>query len=164
MRDAAGPMDELVEDLCSKDPATRTSARRYLIVRGPEAIPSLVSLLRAPEQHVRWEAAKTLEGIAHPSAVVAMVEALADPDGDVCWVAAGALVAIGESALKPLFVRLTCEPSPAQPAPDQLYQGAHHVLHRLAQQTGSCKYDELLNALSHEDPELAVPQAAAKLL
>jgi hypothetical protein len=74
------------------------------------------------------------------------------------------LVATREAALKPLLERLTCKPSPTLPLSDQLYQGAHHVLHRLAQRTGSDKYGELLSALDQEDPELAVPSAAEKLL
>jgi HEAT repeat protein len=164
MSSPAESIAELVDNLRDKDGVMRASARRHLVALGAPAVPALVELLRAPAQHVRWEAAKALEALAAPSAAPALVEALADPDSDVSWVAATALVAIGAPGVQPLLRRLAGKPAPDQPLPDAMYRGAHHVLHSLSKRTGDQRFDRLLEALGREDPELSVPVAAQELL
>jgi HEAT repeat protein len=164
MPESAEPFQELIESLRVEDVVERAGARRYLITIGAPAVPALTVLLHDPQQHVRWEAAKVLEGIADPSAAPALVEALADQDDDVSWVAAAALAAIGARGLKPLLERLACKPHPGQPRSEALYRGAHHVLHQLSARTDDRRFDRLQESLGEESPELSVPLAAEELL
>ncbi len=161
MSDALGHnVDRLVAALGSKNPGERQAARKALVEVGRPAVPPLLTALGSTEQHLRWEAAKTLAGIAHPDAAERLVDALADKDGDVRWVVAEALIALGRDAVKPLLKALT-----TSEAPQRIYRGAHHVLHDLA------KHEPLrsllvpvLEAYGHPEPELAIPNAAEKAL
>ena len=61
----------LIDGLHSTDAASRSHARHQLVAIGRGNISALVKLLGSPVQHVRWEAAKVLEGIGDPAAVPA---------------------------------------------------------------------------------------------
>jgi len=153
-------VDQLVAALASKNPAERQAARGALVEVGRAAVGPLLVALHAPEQHLRWEAAKTLGGIAHPDAAERLVEALGDKDGDVGWVVAEALIALGRDAVKPLLTALITSEN-AQ----RLYRGAHHVLHDLAQRPSFRPLLlPVLAAYDHPEPELADPNAAEKAL
>ena len=153
-------VDELVAALGSKNAGERQAAREALIRIGRPALPPLLNALAAKQQHLRWEAAKTLTGIAHPGAAAKLVDALADKDPDVRWVVAEALIALGRDALEPLLTALT-----TSEASQRIYRGAHHVLHDLAQRKPLRPLLlPVLKAYDHPEPELAIPNAAKKAL
>jgi HEAT repeat protein len=153
-------VDKLVAALASKNPAERQAARGALVEVGRPAVEPLLVALHAPEQHLRWEAAKTLTGIAHPDAAERLVEALGDKDGDVRWLVAEALIALGRDAVKPVLRALITDE-----ASQRIYQGAHHVLFDLAQRESLRPLLlPVLEAYRHPEPELAVPNAAEKAL
>ena len=162
MNEAAKPIDELIEDLCSKNPATRTRAQEESILRGSQAVPSLVHLLRAPEQHLRREAAKTLEGIADPSAARGRWwRHLVTADSDVSWVAAGALVATGEAALKPLFTRLIFKPDPARASIRSIVPGGAPRSLSAGRERAASRRENCSAPGSRKTRNVAVPAAAA---
>jgi HEAT repeat protein len=153
-------MDQLVAELGSKDAVVRQKARTALVNIGVAAVPSLLNALDAPLQHTRWEAAKSLVGIADPSAAERLIAALGDIDSDVRWVAGEALIALGRDALKPLLATLT-----NSDLPGGTYQGAHQVLHELAKSTDlTSLLEPVLKALDQPEPQMAVPLAAEKAL
>ena len=152
--------DQLVADLGSKDAVERRDARAALVQIRSAAVPSLLYALDAPQQHVRWEAAKALAEIADPSAAERLVVALGDKDSDVRWVAGEALIALGGDCVRPLLTTLT-----KSDLPDGVYQGAHHVLHDLVKRGDLASLLEpVLKAFDQPEPEIAVPLAAAEAL
>lgn len=152
-------IDEHVKSLTSPDAVARRIGREQLVKIGAPAVAAVVELLKHPQQHARWEACKTLEGIAHPTAAPALVEAMADADQDVCWVAGAALIPLGREGLEPLLVALMDKERVAR-----LQAAAHHVAHELVQRNMAEILSPLLEALSGPDIELAVPLAAEKTL
>ena len=160
----AGASEQKVKDLMAafddEDIAKRQQAREALVELGSAAVPGLLAALGDPRQHVRWEAAKTLEGIADPVAADALVQALGDDDFDVRWVAAEALIALRRDALKPLMRGLTSSRDS-----EGMYKAAHHVIHHLASRGEQASLLEpLLEAFDEAEPELAVPVAADRAL
>jgi hypothetical protein len=153
----------LIDCLRSPDATSRTRARLQLVAMGSAATPSLITLLKDPNQHVRWEGAKALGGLADPQAVPALIDALGDPDRDVSWVASEALEATGERVVPALLHRLDGGPQPGQQPPDRLYRGAHQVLERFAKR-GTHRYDRMLAALQAEEAEMHVPITAEAML
>ena len=91
----------LVNGLRNKRPSAR-KAREQLIAIGHAAMIPLLHKLTDSTEHVRWEAAKTLQGIGDPAAADALAETLADESDDVRWVAGEALISLGWE------VRSTC--------------------------------------------------------
>jgi hypothetical protein len=149
-------ISELIAALASPSPVARRKAREALVALGKPAVPSLIQLLSHRKPHVRWEAAKTLGGIADPIAAFALVNALKDRDGDVRWLAAEGLAALGRDALPPLLAALI-DPSNS----DWLCEGAHHVCHVLVRKRGLGPIlRPLLAALEQTEPKVASPLAA----
>ena len=157
-------VNSLIECLKSTNAVSRSHARHHLLAIGHSAVPALVKLLTDPVQHVRWEAAKVLGGIADVAAVPALIDALGDSDNDVAWVAGEALGAIGERAAPALLRRLASKPQPGEPSPDRLYRGAHPVFDVLARRRADHRFDRLLKALQAEEAEIHVPLAAEAIL
>ncbi len=152
--------EKFVVALANKDGAERIKAREALMQIGPSAVTELLEALGAPQQHVRWEAAKILTAIADPSAADKLLEALGDEDSDVRWVVGEALIALRQAGLRPLLAELT----KSQDSED-LYKAAHHVLHDLANNTELAPIVKpVLDALGQSEPELAVPIAAERAL
>lgn len=152
-------VDELVKTLSSPDAVVRRKGREQLVKFGEPAVAALVELLKHPQQHVRWEACKTLEGIAHPAAAQSLVEVLADADKDVCWVAGAALIALKRDGVEPLLEALMDKDRVAG-----LQPGSHHVAHELVRSELGEVLAPLLAALSGPDVELTVPVVAEKIL
>ena len=124
MSDSSEPnVDQLLAALAGKDVVERQKARNSLGEIGAAAVPGLITALDANQQHVRWEAAKTLTEIADPTAADALVQALGDEDTDVRWVAGEAMIALKRDAVKPLLNSLTKSQDS-----EGLYKAAHHVL------------------------------------
>jgi HEAT repeat protein len=152
--------EEFVVALANKDGAERIKAREALIEIGPSAVTELLKALGAPQQHVRWEAAKTLTAIADPSAADKLLEALGDEDSDVRWVVGEALIALRHAGLRPLLAGLTKSQDS-----EGLYKAAHHVLQVLANNADLAPIVRpVLDALDQSEPELAVPVAAERAL
>ncbi len=148
-----------IQALSSSDAVARQKGRQELVRLGGSAVRPVVDLLKHPLQHVRWEACKTLEGIAHPSAAGPLVEALADSDRDVCWVAGTALIPLGRDGLKALLVALLDKDRVMV-----LQPGSHHVVHELSRGELKECVGPLLEALSGPEVELTVPVAAERIL
>ena len=148
-----------IQALSSPDAVARQKGRHELVRLGSSAVPAVVDLLKHPLQHVRWEACKTLEGIANSSAAGPLVEALGDSDKDVCWVAGAALIPLGREGLEALLVALLDKDRVMI-----LQPGSHHVVHELAQGELKECVAPLLAALSGPEVELTVPVAAEKIL
>ena len=149
----------LIADLANDDAGVRMAARAGLAEVGPAAVEALNVSLLDPQQHVRWEAAKTLEAIADVSAATALVAALHDEDADVRWVAGEALVALGGGALPPLLSELIRHSHSSD-----FCRGAHHVLHDLAKAGHGELLSPVIQALDGPEPGVAAPPMAFKLL
>ena len=153
-------VEQLVAELADKDGVRRLDGRKALVRVGSSAVPSLLTALGDRRQHVRWEAAKTLAGIADPAASEMLVQALGDEDSDVRWVAGEALIALKRNALKPLLNGLTKSQDS-----EGFYTSAHHVMHDLSQHSDlGPLLESVLKALDQSEPEVAVPLAAERAL
>jgi len=118
----------LMTDLGEKNEIARERARNKLIHFGKAATPLLLEGLRRPEVIVRWETSKIFCDVRDLRAAGPLVVALEDENIGVQWVAAEALIAQGPEVIPPLLKALIADPESLL-----LRQGAHHVLHDLAQ-------------------------------
>jgi HEAT repeat protein len=97
-------LESLMDLLASKNGATRLKARKSLVALGKPAVPSLNRTLQnSKEDHVRWEAAKTLGAIGDIRAIPSLVKALEDNNSDVTWLVAEALRKFKKIAWPPLL-------------------------------------------------------------
>jgi HEAT repeat protein len=149
----------LIEDLAKEDATARMTARTALVDLGRPATAALVTSLLDPRQHVRWEAAKSLESIADASTAPALVSALHDEDPDVRWVAGAALVAIGGTALPSLLGGLIRHSRSVD-----FCRGAHHALRDLADAGHRELLTPVIRALDGPEPGVAAPPMALKAL
>ena len=85
-------IDSLVAALASPDRVTRQTARETLVDLGHAAVGPTIPLLNDRNDHVRWEAAKTLAEIGDPAAAEALVKTLEDRDAGIRWLAATGLI------------------------------------------------------------------------
>ena len=145
----------LISDLGSKDGIVRVRARKSLVAIGKPAIGLLVEALASKKELVRWEAAKAIGQIDDPTATQALVKALEDDMFDVRWLAAEALIIIGQEALVPLLQALSRHS-------DSLWlrEGAHHVVHDLADGKITEVLRPVLTALEDIEPSVEAPLAA----
>lgn len=116
----------LIARLQSADGAERKHAREALGKIGKPTVPYITSLLNHPDEHVRWEACKTLERIRDPRTAKALAEMLLDDDMDVRWVAADALIELEHHAIEPVLEMIEFHFDSVI-----LREGVHHVLHSL---------------------------------
>lgn len=153
-------IDQLVAQLGDENPAARNQARAALVQIGAPVVPALLGALDAPQDHVRWEAAKSLAEIADPSAAQRLAQALGDENEDVRWVAADALAALGKAAVKPLLSALT-----AGDLPDGMRQSARHVVRELSKRRELAPLlAPVLEAFKEPEQGIALPVAAEKAL
>ena len=150
---------DLLSQLESDDAATRLAARTKLGEIGTAAGEGLRTCLYDPQQHVRWEAAKTLAVIADPLAAPALVHALDDEDPDVRWVAGEALIALGKTGLPALLMGLIRHSNSVG-----FLRAAHHVLHDLAPKHSDVPLSEVLSAIDAAEPAIAAPPTALTVL
>jgi hypothetical protein len=122
-------------------------------------VPALISTLRLPSEHARWEAAKALGEIGNPRAAPALVKALEDEKAAVRWLAATALIGLGRDALVPLLQGL-------EGHSDSIWfrDGAHHVLHSLIRDGVAGEAVPVLEALENLEPRVEAPIAAYHVL
>jgi len=153
-------MDQFLDDLKHRDATLRERAREHLVAIGRPATPGLVDLLTHTEQHVRWEAGKTLAGIADPAGAAPLSDALADEDPDVRWVAAMALIALNGVGVRAVLDHLI----EVRDAPWS-YAGAHHVISHHCRSELEPILRPIVDALTQiDEPEAAVPIEAKKAL
>jgi HEAT repeat protein len=149
----------LIESLPSKSSAVREKSRKQLVDIGHAAVIPLLRTLKDPIEHVRWEAAKTLDAIGDPAAADALVEALDDASDDVRWVAAQALIALGWDAAKQVLISLLRNADS-----NGVCAGAHHVLSNFAKRKSGQFLKPVVNCLQGYEPGVCVPPAALTAL
>ena len=117
-------------------------ARRALIGLGKLAEPAWIDLLKHPDSHIRWEAARGLGDIGDARASAILVEGLLDSNYAVRWATADVLARLGECAvpaiLKFISYRILNEGS---------RQAAYHALHGIKSRETRKRLEPLLNAL-----------------
>jgi HEAT repeat protein len=132
----------LVNSLDSKDGRIRVRARQFLVSIGPKAVPALVEALSSNDEHIRWEAAKSLGQIGDPTATQILIKALDDKVFEVRWLAAEGLASIGQPAIVPLLRRLIDEPESVS-----VRDGVHYVLRNMRSKEQNIKLQSVLDAL-----------------
>lgn len=153
-------IDKNIEALKSPDKLIRTYARFALIEARHEAIPALISLLKADQAHARWEAAYILKKIGDPSAAEALVEALMDESIEVHWMASEALIALGYYSIVPVLRGIIHHFDSYR-----FRQGAYHVLHTFERfSTLDSATQSVLDALRDIEPSVKAPWAAERAL
>lgn len=151
--------ESLIDALLSKNAAEREQARTKLIALGHAALIPLLHKLNDPHEHVRWEAAKVLQGIADPAAVDALAETLDDESAGVRWTAGEALIAIGWEGVKQVLVVLLRKSDSTS-----LCTAAHHVLSHFAKQKSGEFLKPVLERLEGAEPAVSVPLTALTAL
>jgi HEAT repeat protein len=154
-------IDSLIADLASDQWATRQHARQALVAMGSPAATALIKTLQDRDWHVRWGAAKTLGQINDPAVPPALVRMLEDERSGIRWLAAEGLMGHGREGLVALLQALVHHS-------DDLWlrEGAHHVIHNLAERD---KYlhdllRPVLVAIDDIEPAIQVPPAAQAAL
>ncbi len=151
--DVPSAVDTLLSHLYSDDGATRKQAREILVKIGKSVVPKLIPLVSHPEEHVRWEACKTLEKIRDPRAAKALAAALLDDDMDVRWVAADAIIELEREAIEPVLEMIEEHFDSVL-----LREAAHHVLYSLMQ---AKLLDEKSEVVMHALTNFELPTKAA---
>jgi HEAT repeat protein len=147
--------------LTSKNAATRMKARKSLVALGKPAVSSLTRTLQNSKQdHVRWEAAKTLGTIGDSRAIPSLVKALEDSDQDVVWLAAEALSKFKKIAWPQLLRTLV----KSKPDSVLLRQGAHHVLRKQKEDGFNDLLATLRTTLESSTASESTPFAASNIL
>jgi HEAT repeat protein len=100
-------VDPLLRSLDHRNDALAGAAVDALVQLGPRAVPALIDACRAPDEWVRWHAARALGRLRDPRAIAPLVELLDDPDAAVRWAAVQALQRYGAAAVEPAVRSLT---------------------------------------------------------
>jgi HEAT repeat protein len=154
-------LKSLMDLLASKNGATRMKARKSLVIMGKPAVSSIIRILQNSKQdHVRWEAAKTLGAIGDIRSIPALVSALEDSDQGVVWLAAEALGKFKKIAWPPLLRALVKSEKDSV----LLRQGAHHVLRKQKEDGFNDLLATLRTALESSTASESTPFAASNLL
>ena len=154
-------LESLIDLLASKNGATRMKARKSLVALGKPAVPSLNRTLQySKEDHVRWEAAKTLGAIGDVRSIPALVCALEDSDQGVVWLAAEALRKFKKIAWPPLMRALMKSTQDSV----LLRTGAHHVLRNQKEDGFNDLLMTLRKALESNSAPESTPLAASDIL
>ncbi len=154
-------LGSLMNLLASENGATRMKARKSLVALGKPAVPSLTRTLQnSKEDHVRWEAAKTLGAIGDVRSIPALVSALEDSDQGVVWLAAEALGKFKKIAWPPLLRALVKSEKDSV----SLRLGAHHVLRKQKEDGFNDLLSTLRTALESSTASESTPFAASNLL
>ncbi len=149
----------LVEALRSEHEELHHAATRALSGFGPGAVSALAGALRAPQEHVRWHAARALGQIGHASAAEPLAAALSDPDSNVRFAAAEALAEIGGAAIPSFLDRLA-----RHAAHETERQAARHLINSLHADDLKTRLQPLLDVLYAPGGSSQVQIVAARLL
>jgi HEAT repeat protein len=154
-------LESLINLLASENGATRMKARKSLVALGKPAVPSLTRTLQnSKEDHVRWEAAKTLGAIGDVRSIPALVSALEDSDQGVVWLAAEALRKFKKIAWPYLMSALVKSKKDSV----LLRQGAHHVLRKQKEDGFNDLLTTLMKTLESNTASESTPFAASNIL
>ena len=154
-------LESLIDLLASKNGATRQKARKSLVAMGKPAVSTLTRILQNSKQdHIRWEAAKTLGAIGDTRAIPSLVKALEDSNSDVTWLAAEAFRNFKKVAWPQLLRALIN----SKPDSVLLRQGAHHVLRKQKEDGFNDLLSTLRTALESSTASESTPFAASNLL
>jgi thioredoxin-like negative regulator of GroEL len=154
-------LESLIDLLESKNGATRMKARKSLVALGKPAVSSLIRTLQNSKQdHVRWEAAKTLGSIGDTRSIPVLVNALEDSNPDVAWLAAEALRKFKKAAW-PVLLRALIK---SKPESVLLRQGMHHVLRNQKEDGFNDLLATLMKSLKSNSVPISKPLAAYNLL
>ena len=154
-------LGSLMNLLACENGATRMKARKSLVALGKPAVPSLTRTLQnSKEDHVRWEAAKTLGAIGDVRSIPALVSALEDSDQGVVWLAAEALRKFKKIAW-PYLMRALVK---SKPDSVLLRQGAHHVLRKQKEDGFNDLLTILIKTLESNTASESTPFAASNIL
>ncbi len=156
---SSSAVEPLIAALKSKNAAERGHAREQLVEVGPTALIPLLHCLSDDNEHVRWEAAKALEGIADPAAADALAEALNDESAGVRWTAGEALITIGWEGVRQVLLNLLRKSDSTA-----LCTSAHHVLSHFAKHRSGEFLKPVLDRLEGVEPGVSVPIAALNAL
>jgi vesicle coat complex subunit len=149
-----------IHELENPDGLERKRARFVLESVGKPAVPALIRELSSSNPNARWEAAKALAAIRDPQAAPDLVKAMEDENASVRWAATDAMISLDRDGLKALFEGLTKRFNSVW-----LREGAHHVLHVLANRGHLTDHEmKVFHALEHLAPEVEVPWAAETAL
>jgi HEAT repeat protein len=149
----------LITALSDDDGQARQRARWDLIDIGEPAVPPLIKALVDKRERVRWQAAKALSKIGSAAAGPALVRALEDKSFGVRWLAAEGLIALRHQGLVPLLEALVDHSDSAW-----LREGAHHILHTLAEEGLRAEVSPVLATLEDIEPVVECPGAAEAVL
>jgi hypothetical protein len=149
----------LIAALSDENGLARQRARSALVDIGEPAVTPLIQALVDKRERVRWQAAKALSKIGNPAAGQALVRALEDKSFGVRWLAAEGLIALRHEGLFPLLQALVDHSDSAW-----LREGAHHVLHTLAEEGLRTEVSPILAALEDIEPTVECPGAAEIVL
>jgi len=131
------------------------------VAMGKPAVSSLTRVLQnSKEDHMRWEAAKTLGAIGDIRSIPSLVKALEDSDQGVVWLAAEALGKFKKIAWPPLLRALVKSEKDSV----LLRQGAHHVLRKQKEDGFNDLLVILRTALESSTASESTPFAASNLL
>ncbi|RPI04903.1 MAG: HEAT repeat domain-containing protein [Ignavibacteriae bacterium] len=154
-------LESWIHLLESKNGVARLKARTSLVALGRSSVPSLIRVLQNSKQdHVRWEAAKTLGAIGDVRSIPALVSALEDSDQGVVWLAAEALRKFKKIAWPQLMRALVN----SKPDSVLLRHGAHHVLRNQKEAGFNDLLSTLRIALESSTSSESTPFAASHIL
>ena len=117
----------ILVELMNEDGVERKKHRAKLVDIGEPVITHLAELLHFDNHTLRWEAAKTLEQLAHHSSIEHLIIALEDSESDIRWIAAEALSKMGEKVVVPLLQTIIDNGTKSV----NLIKGTYHVLHKI---------------------------------
>ena len=152
-------IQSLIRELMSEDGVVRNSARFELVKIGEPAIDFLAKLVNNSEDHVRWEAIKTMGEIESPLSIPFLVDALVDEVSSVRWLAAEGLIALKNQGLKAVLEVLI-----ERKKSFIMYQSVHHVLHDLNKELKDSKITELISLLESATEKFRIPGLAKEIL
>ncbi len=149
----------LIAALSDENGLARQRARWALVDMGEPAVAPLIQALADKRERVRWQAAKALSKICSPAAGPALVRAVEDKSFGVRWLAAEGLIALRHQGLVPLLEALVDHSDSGW-----LREGAHHVLHTLAEEGLRDEVSPIVAALEDIEPTVECPGAAEIVL
>jgi HEAT repeat protein len=132
----------LVFVLTSSRGILHREARRALTSMEKIAESAWIDLLKHPDSHIRWEAARGLGDIGDARASDILVEGLLDENYAVRWASADVLARLGECAV-PSILKFISQ----KILNEQSRRAAYHALHGIKSRQAKERLEPLLNAL-----------------
>jgi hypothetical protein len=149
----------LIEQVrCGDARACAEDVRNQLKAIGAPALPALVEAIRAEKGPSRVVLVGLLRQINDPVSAPALVELLSDKDFDVRWEAVEGLSALGYDSLEPLISALIRSPGSLP-----LRNGAHHILHHVAEEGYYTLLRPLMMAIEGGIPNVEILPAAREI-